>query len=50
MKWSQRMMNWKGFGKKRPWPDVKVISLELSGGTEENHENPQSGKPVSAKI
>jgi hypothetical protein len=27
------MMNWKGFGRKRQWPNFKVL-----GGTEENYE------------
>jgi hypothetical protein len=32
------MMNWKGFGRKRSWPNFKVQSQLSSGGTEENHE------------
>jgi hypothetical protein len=31
------MMNWKGFGSKWPWPNFKVLSRHLTGGTEENH-------------
>jgi len=31
------MMNWKGFGRKRSWPNFKVLSWHLPGGTEENH-------------
>jgi hypothetical protein len=30
-------LSWKGCGSKRPWPNFKVISRHLSGGTEENH-------------
>jgi hypothetical protein len=33
------MMNWKGCGRKRSWPNFKVLSRHLPGGTEENHEN-----------
>jgi hypothetical protein len=32
-------MNWKGFRKKRSWPNFKVLSWHFSGGTEENDEN-----------
>jgi hypothetical protein len=35
------MMNWKGFGRKRSWPNTNVLSLNLPGGTEEKHENPR---------
>jgi hypothetical protein len=31
-------MNWKGFGRKRTWPNFKVVSRHSLGGTEENHE------------
>jgi hypothetical protein len=37
------MMNWKGSGRKRSWPNFKVLSRNSPGGIEENHENPQSG-------
>jgi hypothetical protein len=37
------MMNWKGFWRKRSWPNSKVLSWYSPGGTEENHEQPQSG-------
>jgi hypothetical protein len=40
------MINWKDFGRKRPWFNFMVRSLNSSGGTEENHEKPQSGYPV----
>jgi hypothetical protein len=40
-------MNWKGFCRKRSWPNFKVLSRHFPGGTEGN-ENPQSGKPVVA--
>jgi hypothetical protein len=32
-------MSWKGFGRKRPWPNFKVLSHHSPGGTEENCEN-----------
>lgn len=35
------MMNWKGFGKKLSWPNFKVISRNLPGGTEKNHKKSQ---------
>jgi hypothetical protein len=37
------MRNWKGFGRKWLWPYFKVLVLHSPGGTEENHENPESG-------
>jgi hypothetical protein len=37
------MMNWKGFGRKRPWPNSKVLSRHSPGGTEYNHTESQSG-------
>jgi hypothetical protein len=37
------MMNWKGFGRKQSWPNIKVLSQYLSGGAEENHKKPQAG-------
>jgi hypothetical protein len=33
------MMNWKGFGKKRSWPNFKLLSRYLSGVTEEKLKN-----------
>jgi hypothetical protein len=33
------MMNWKGFGRKRFWHDVKVLSRHSPEVIEENHEN-----------
>jgi hypothetical protein len=30
--------------KKRSWPNFKVLSRHLSGGTEESHEMPQSSR------
>jgi hypothetical protein len=33
------MMNWKGFGRKWSWPNFKVLSWNLPGGTEEKYEN-----------
>jgi hypothetical protein len=45
------MINWKGFGRKRTWPNFKVLSQHSPGGTKENHKKPQSGYPVTgAKI
>jgi hypothetical protein len=41
------MMNWKGFGSKRSWPNFKVLSWNSPGGTVEYHEKTQSGKPVA---
>jgi hypothetical protein len=36
-----RIMNWKGCvcGRKRPWPNFKVLFQQLRGEVEENHEN-----------
>jgi len=33
------MVNWKGFGRKRWWPNFKILSRHSPEGTEENHEN-----------
>jgi hypothetical protein len=30
------MMNWKGCGRKLSWPNIKELSQNLPGGTEEN--------------
>jgi hypothetical protein len=35
------MINWKGFGKKRSWPNIKVLSWHSPEKTEESHEKPQ---------
>jgi hypothetical protein len=35
------MMNWKGFGKKKSWPNFKVMSQHSLGGTVKNHEETQ---------
>jgi hypothetical protein len=32
-------MNLNGFGRKRPWPNFKVLTRHSSGGTEEIHDN-----------
>jgi hypothetical protein len=37
------MMNLKGLGRKRPWPNCKVIFRHSTGITEENHGKRQSG-------
>jgi hypothetical protein len=41
------MMNCKGFGRKRSWPNFKVLSRYSPGGTEESHKklNPDSRSP-----
>jgi hypothetical protein len=36
-------MYWKGCRRKLLWFNLEVLSLE----TEENHENPHPGKPIS---
>jgi hypothetical protein len=33
------MMNWKGFGRKRSWPNFKELSRNSPGRTEESHIN-----------
>jgi hypothetical protein len=37
------MMSWKGCGRKRLWPNFKVLSQHLPGGAEESHATPWSG-------
>jgi hypothetical protein len=32
-------MNWRGYGRKRSWSNIKVLSRMLSGGIEEDDEN-----------
>jgi hypothetical protein len=32
------MMSWKGFVRKRSWPNFKVLSRNFPGGPDENHE------------
>jgi hypothetical protein len=39
----ERMMNWKGFGRKWTWHNFQVLSRHSPRGTKENHETPQSG-------
>jgi hypothetical protein len=39
------MMNWERFDRKRSWLNFKILFQDSPGGTEENHESPQSGKP-----
>jgi hypothetical protein len=36
-------MNWKGFGRERSWPNFKILSWQLLGGTEKNNEKSESG-------
>jgi hypothetical protein len=31
------MVNWKGCGRKRSWPNFKILSRHSPGRTEENH-------------
>jgi hypothetical protein len=38
------MMNWKGFDRKRSWPNFKGLSRHSPGGTEENHEKLNHGR------
>jgi hypothetical protein len=33
------MMNWKGCGRRQSWPNFKLLSQHLPGGTEDNHKN-----------
>jgi hypothetical protein len=40
------MMNWKGYGRKQLWTNLRYYLGILPGGTEENHKEPQSGLPV----
>jgi hypothetical protein len=35
------MINCKGFGRKRSWPNCMVLSLHSPGGTKVNQEKPQ---------
>jgi hypothetical protein len=39
---NEMMMNWKGYGSKQSWPNLKYISQHLPRGTEENDEKPCS--------
>jgi hypothetical protein len=48
------MMNWNGFGRKRSWPNFKVLFQRSPEVTEEKHENrmvsgPRS-EPVTSRI
>jgi hypothetical protein len=36
------MMNWKGCGRKRKWPNFKILSYNLPEGTKEHNGRPQS--------
>jgi hypothetical protein len=40
-------MNWKGFSRKRPWPNCKLLSQHSPGETEENcgNHNQESRHP-----
>jgi hypothetical protein len=37
------MMNWKGLGRKRSWPNFKKLFQHFPGTTEENPGKPQKG-------
>jgi hypothetical protein len=39
------MINWKGCGQKRSWPNFKALFQQLPGGTDENHEKQHSRSP-----
>jgi hypothetical protein len=41
------MMDWKGFRRKRSWPNFKILFRNWPEGIKENHEKPQSGYPVA---
>jgi hypothetical protein len=35
------MMNWKGYGRKQSWPNLRYgTTQQFPGGTEENHKKP----------
>jgi hypothetical protein len=38
------MINWKEFGTKQLLGLIEVLFLNMSGGTEENYENPQTSR------
>jgi hypothetical protein len=42
-------MNWKGFGRKRSWSNLRFFSQHSPGGTEEDYEKSQSGYPSSGR-
>jgi hypothetical protein len=44
------MMNWKGFGKKRFWPNCKVLPRNFSGVTEESHEKFQVSRSPAQNV
>jgi hypothetical protein len=43
-------MNWKRCAKKPSWPNCKVFSWKLAGGTEETCENPSQNSRCSDEI
>jgi hypothetical protein len=45
-KGGKQMISWKGCGRKWTWPNFKVLSQHLLGGTEENHKKPVLLFPV----
>jgi hypothetical protein len=44
------MMNWQGFGRKRSWPNFKVVSRHWPGETEKNHEFNQDSRSPGQRI
>jgi hypothetical protein len=46
----KRMMNWKGYRRKRLWPNFKVLSQQWPEGTEENHKKTLRIASLQAKI
>jgi hypothetical protein len=42
-------MNWEACGGKSMWPNLKVLSYDLSGGIEEHYRNYHSGQSVRTK-
>jgi hypothetical protein len=43
-------MNWEEFGRKRPWPNFKVLFRLRPGGTEEKLEKPMRLSRLLAEI
>lgn len=42
----KRMICQKEIGRKRSWPNIKVLSRHSPSGTEKDHDIPQAGQPV----
>jgi hypothetical protein len=41
------MFSWKGFRRKRSWPNCKVLFRHSPGGTEENHKKPEPESQIA---